>query len=248
MEDENLDSLLFPDMSQSPQSSQRSLPRFVCLQIACNIGINTEAWHNTPVSFTSEVGLNCQIGTVVNWACMALPVHSLLNSWLRSRASCKALIVNFELPSNSLIAALGKKRPQVCSPGTCKMWGQLLSQEQETSNFWIQSTHQAKHLEQAIESKRILHALVNQKMLITWWQWLACSITHQTNMMSCITSQCKHRHWKRQQGIHHKGTYRGDASREEVCCGSNANGHKPLKWRPINGIVVGKRQTLLHCS
>ncbi len=33
----------------------------------------------------------------------------------------------------------------------------------------------------------------------------------------------------RQKCVHHKGTYCGDASREEVCCGSNADCHKPLK-------------------
>ena len=71
MQGDNLDSLLFADTSLSPQSSQSSLPHFVCLQTARNIDKNTEAWHNTTNSFTSEVGLQCT-HRLLNWTCMAL--------------------------------------------------------------------------------------------------------------------------------------------------------------------------------
>ena len=51
----------------------------------------------------------------------------------------------------------------------------------------------------------------------------------------------------RQTCVDHKETYIGDASKEEVCCASNAYGYKPLKRWSINDVVIGRWHTLLHC-
>lgn len=70
---------------------------------------------------------------------------------------------------------------------------------------------------------------------------LDCSITHQRKFL------CLSQYSYRQICVHHKKTYTVDASKEEVCCGSNADGYKPLKRGSINDVVIGKWHTLLHC-
>ena len=108
-----LGSLMFPG-HVSASTVKSKLPPPPCVPANSKQHRSLEQHRN---SSTSKVGLQC---THQLLSCDAWPwlCNSLLDSWRWSRASCKALTVNSQLPCEPLMAAVGKKWLPVRSPGT----------------------------------------------------------------------------------------------------------------------------------